>query len=79
MAKWVEKRFNGSVKSYSENDILRTGEVSNWLNRLEAREDLLAIYPIPLVTDILILVKVEEKEEDYDYYTIENSAVNSVN
>jgi len=55
--------------------------ISKWLNDLEKRAEVLDVYTIPLVTDILVLVSLdteEEGEEETTFYTLETVA-HSVN
>ena len=73
MLRWVEKRFGPNC--------LMSECISTWLNELETRGDVIDVYDINLVTDILILVRlnVEGEEEEATYYTLETTAHNNVN
>ena len=73
MLRWVEKSFGSNC--------LINECISRWLNELETRGDVIDVYDINLVTDVLILVRLDEEgeEEEATYYTLETTAHNNVN
>ena len=73
MIRWVEKRFGPNC--------LMSECISKWLNDLEKRAEVLDVYTIPLVTDILVLVSLdtEEEGEEEALYAFEVPVHNNVN
>ncbi len=63
MARWIKKRFKANLSDYTMRES-HYYDVVQWLNELEEEGVVLNVCAVPLMPDILVLVRLADEEEE---------------